>query len=77
MSDRPIALKINRSKTVVRNFFYVTMESVTNKSTGRPLKLTTRSKRNVIRKAVQYCEKSSIIKSDLELSVTYRTVRNV
>ena len=49
LSSREISRKINRSPSIVNNFFKLGLEYGTKKSSGRPRKLTQRQERLVIR----------------------------
>lgn len=77
MSERQIASKIKRSKTVVHHFLSDPCRYGTKNRGGRPSKLSTRMKRSVIRMAVKDNAHSAAIKSTLKLPVTARTVRNI
>lgn len=74
MSQRDIANLLGRSKTVIQHFLKDPVRYGSVKSTGRPNKLSDRSKRAVIRKISNSSMGVRKVKSALQLDVSHLTV---
>ncbi|PIC13099.1 hypothetical protein B9Z55_027975 [Caenorhabditis nigoni] len=77
MSNRQIAISINRSLNVVNNYVNNPLYYGTKKSSGRPSLLSDRDKRNIVRKASNAVTSCSTIKRELDLNASAETVRRV
>lgn len=77
LSNRKIAIRLNRSLNVINNYLKNPNAYGTKKSSGAPSKLTATAKRRILRAASNTRQSSRQITEDLNLNVTPRTTRNI
>ena len=77
LTGREIALKLNRSKTVIYNFLKNPGNYGKRKHPGRPSSVSSRDKRRIISRACSKKQTSTEIKRELDLNYSARTVRRV
>lgn len=74
MNQTQMASQIGRSRKVVRNYLRDPVGYGTRSSGGRPRKLSSRSEREIVRRASNSMASAADIKADLDLEVLNKTI---